>query len=190
MLESPHDRTNPNADDYTTEITLRMSTAWKTARAKIKEAQKKQKCQHDKKAKDPQVFEGDRVLVYSPAERSGKAYKFACPFKGPYRVVKMLPSVAELSLVGEPTGPTIRVALNHLRRCPKEIVDGPAEEDVLEESEDQMDVEKDPSEDLEATQEEQRECVVEVESAQPSVRRSIRLAAGNCRDATTKDGNI
>ena len=71
-----------------------MSTAWKTARYRIKEAQEKQKFQHDKKAKDPRVFEGDRVLVYSPTERSGKAYKFACPFKGPYRIMKMLPSGA------------------------------------------------------------------------------------------------
>ena len=99
MLQSPHERTNPNADDYTREITLRMSTAWKTARVKIKEAQKKQKCQHDKKAKDPRAFKGDRVFVYSPAERSDKAYKFARPFKGPYRVVKMLPSGAELPMI-------------------------------------------------------------------------------------------
>ena len=69
-------------------------------------------------------------------------------------------------------------------------MEGPAEEDVLEESEDQMDVEEDPSEDLEATQEEQPECVVEVESAQPSVRRSIQLTAGNRRDAITKDRDI
>ena len=149
MLESPQDRDNIGADDYTREITLRMSSAWKTARTRIKEAQKKQKYQHDKKAKDPRMFEGDRVFMYSPAERCGKAYKFARPFKGPYRVVKMLPSAAELSLIAEPNGPTIRVALNCLRCCPKEILDGPAEEDVLEDSEeDQMEIKVDPTEDL------------------------------------------
>ena len=78
MLEFPHERANTEVDDYTRGNTLRMSTTWKTARDKIKEAQKKQKYQHDKKAKDPVMFEGDIVFVYSPAERSGKAYKFAC----------------------------------------------------------------------------------------------------------------
>ena len=53
--------------------------------------------------KDPQVFEGDRVFVYSTAERSDKAYKFDCSFKGSYRVEKMLPSGTELSLIAEPT---------------------------------------------------------------------------------------
>ena len=187
MLESPHERANTDADDYMREITLRMSTAWKTAQARIKEAQKKQKCQHDKKAKDPRVFEGDRVFVYSPAERSSKAYKFSRPFKGPYHVMKMLSSGAELSLIAEPTGPTIRVALNRLRRCPKEIVDGPAEDDVLEESDDQIDIEE---EDLADIQEEQKECLVEIEPTRPKVRRSIQLAAGNRRDAITKDGDI
>ena len=191
MLEFPRERANTDADDYTREITLRMSTAWKTAQDRIKEAQKKQKCHHDKKAKDPRVFEGDRVFVYSPAERSGKAYKFARPFKGPYRVMKMLPSGAELSLIAEPTGPTIRVALNRLRRCPKEIVDGPAEEEVLKKSEeDQTYIEEEPSEDLADIQEEEPESMVEAESAQPNVRRSTRLAAGYRRDAITKDGDI
>ena len=45
-------------------------------------------------------------------------------------------------------------------------MDGPAEEDVLEESEeDQVDTEGGPSEDLVDTQEEQPEFEVEVESA-------------------------
>ena len=113
------------------------------------------------------------------------------PFKGPYRVMKMFPSGAELSLIAEPTRPTIRVALNCLRRCPKEIVDGPAEEEVLKESEeDQTYIEEDPSEDLADIQEEEPESLVEAESAQPNVRRSTRLAAGYRRDAITKDGDI
>ena len=152
MLESSHEKANTDANEYTGEITLSMSTTWKTAQPRIKKAQKKQKCQHHKKAKDPRVFDGDRVFVYYPSERRVKAYKFACSFKGPYNVVKMLPSGAEVSLIAELTEPTISVALNCLRHCPKEIMDGPAEEDVhhvLEESEeDQMDIEEDPSENL------------------------------------------
>ena len=148
MLGPLQERANVDVDDYTREITLRMSKAWKAAQVNIKEAQKKQKCQHDKKAKDPGVMEGDRVFVYCPAEKTGKAYKFARPFKGPYRVMKILSNGAELSLIAEPTRPTIRVALNCLRRCPKEILDDPAEWDELDGLGDQVDIEENPSDEV------------------------------------------
>ena len=125
------ERINLDASDYIREISLRISSAWNTAKTRIKEAQKKQKHQHDKKARDPRIFKGDRVFVHSPAEKCGKAYKFARPFKGLYRVVKLFPNEAELSLVDKPNGSTIRVALNRLRRCPKEILDDPAEQDFV-----------------------------------------------------------
>ena len=82
--------------DYRHEIALRMSTAWESARSKIKKAQEHQKHQHDKKAKDSKIFPGDRVFVYTPAEKLGKAYKFARPFKGPYRVKTVLDNGVEL----------------------------------------------------------------------------------------------
>ena len=189
MLEPTQERTNLDVDNYIREISLRMSSAWKTAQAKIKEAQKKQKYQHDKKARDPRVFEGDRVFVYSPAERSGKAYKFAHPFKGPYRVLKLLPNGAELSLVAEPNRPTIRVALNRLRR-PKEILDVPGELGTLEESEELAESEEDSSEEVIENLWEQEESVVKSKSVQPAVRRSTRLAAEHRRDAIAKDGDI
>ena len=54
-----------------------MSTARESAWSKIKKAQEHQKHQHDKKAKDPKIFPGDRIFVYTPAEKLGEAYKFA-----------------------------------------------------------------------------------------------------------------
>jgi len=42
-----------NLDDYKTEVTQHMAGAWNCAREQIKEAQKRQKQQHDKYAKDP-----------------------------------------------------------------------------------------------------------------------------------------
>ena len=54
-----------------------MSTARESAWSKIKKVQEHQKHQHDKKAKDPKIFPGDRIFVYTPAEKLGKAYKFA-----------------------------------------------------------------------------------------------------------------
>ena len=51
---------------------------------------------HDKEAKDPKVREGDRVFVYSPAEKITKAHKFARPFKGSYQVKQVLDNGVEL----------------------------------------------------------------------------------------------
>ena len=44
----------------------------------------------------PKVREGDRVFIYSPAEKLTKAHKFARPFKGPYRVKKVVNNDVEL----------------------------------------------------------------------------------------------
>ena len=64
---------------------------------------------------------GDRVYVYMPAERLGKAYKFARPFKGPYRILTMFDNGAEVKLIEKLQTHPIRVALNRVRRCPHEI---------------------------------------------------------------------
>ena len=59
MLKFSLDRDGIDVGDYRSEIALRMSTAWESAQSKIKNAQQRQKFQHDKKAKDPKVREGD-----------------------------------------------------------------------------------------------------------------------------------
>ena len=64
-------------------------------------------------------------MVYFPSERLGKAYKFCRPFRGPYWMDKGFPNGAEVtSLSGNKTR-TIRIALNRVRRCPKELGDRP-----------------------------------------------------------------
>jgi len=83
MLKPLQKRTNIDADDYTREITLRMSTVWKTTKAKIKEVQKKQKCQHKNKAKDPQMFEGNRVFLYSSARNMVRHTNLLSPLRDP-----------------------------------------------------------------------------------------------------------
>ncbi|XP_065914491.1 uncharacterized protein [Dysidea avara] len=127
MLRPPPECFNIDVDDYVHEVTQRMSHAWEAAQVNVKKAQKKQKLYHDQKAKEPHILEGDRVFLYDPAAKIGKAYKFARPFKGPYRVKKLLPNEAELLLISEPNAPSIRVALNRVRQCPKEIGDSSRE---------------------------------------------------------------
>ena len=45
---------------------------------------------------------------------------------GSYRVLKLHPNGAELNLTSKPTAPIIRVALNRIRLCPKEIAESSA----------------------------------------------------------------
>ena len=59
--------------------------------------------------------------MYMPAERLGKAYNFEIPFKRPYRILTMFDNGAEVKLIERPQADAIRVALNHVRRCPCEI---------------------------------------------------------------------
>ena len=70
---------------------------------------------------------GDRVFVYTPSEKKGKAYKFACPFVGPYRVLEAYDNGAKLQRISKPNSQPIRVALNRVRLCPAEIRDASLE---------------------------------------------------------------
>ncbi len=58
----------------------------------------------------PTFAEGDRVFVYMPVARSGKAYKQSRPFHGPYRIVKLFENGAAVRPVDKPCGDPIRVA--------------------------------------------------------------------------------
>ena len=108
-------------DDYKTELTVGLSDAWELARAQVQKAHHRQKHQHDRLARDPAFRVGDRVFVYMPGLKSGKAHKFTRPFRGPYRIVALFQNGAEVRPTDKPGAETIHVALNRVRRCPCEI---------------------------------------------------------------------
>ena len=64
------------------EMTQRLQKAWDLAQASVKDAQQKQKFFYDSNTKPPHYCVGQRVFVYMPRARQGKAYKFARPFQG------------------------------------------------------------------------------------------------------------
>ena len=91
------------------------------ARANIKQAQAHQKHYYDKKSKSSILSVGDRVMVYMPHTVSGKAWKLARPFYGPYRVISLTSTNAEVKLVDKPDTDAIFVALNRVRLCYPEL---------------------------------------------------------------------
>ena len=63
------------------------------------------------------------MFVYMPAAQSGKAYKLARPYHGPYRVVTCSDNTVEVRPVDRPKANSIHVALDRVRVCPEEIPD-------------------------------------------------------------------
>ena len=61
--------------------------------------------------------------MYTPAIRTGPAYKLAQPYKGPYHIIKTHENGVELQSIEHPRAKTIRVALNRVRRCLTAISD-------------------------------------------------------------------
>ena len=97
---------------HKSEVVERMSAAWSLAKMKVQKAQQQQKQHHDRHAHDPRFKVEDQVFIHMPSEQLVKAYKFARPFKGPYRVVSLFENGMEVLLISKSHSDTIQVALN------------------------------------------------------------------------------
>ena len=89
----------------------------------IKEAQEKQKAFYDRQSSSLPYRVGDSVMVFMPRDVTGKDRKLARPYHGPFRVVHLTPSNAEVQLIERPQDQTIFVAIDRLRKCYQELSD-------------------------------------------------------------------
>ena len=137
-LACPVNCTQVDLSNYKTEVSLNFSESWKLAQERIKKAQRNQKKQHDKSAKNFKFFEEDAVFLFDPSLKTGKAYKFAKPFRGPYKIVNLVRGGAEIQLVAKPKSKLICVTFNRLRHCPKEISNSTSVETVPVQAEEQL----------------------------------------------------
>ena len=96
---------------------VHLSQAWKLAQNNIKIAQELQKTQYDKKTRDTNLKVGDWVMVLMPTEAKGEKRKLARPFHGPFQVLTVTPTNAEVRLVDDPKAAPIFVALDRVRLC-------------------------------------------------------------------------
>ena len=108
-------------EDYSAELVANLSDAWALAHQNIQGAQVKQKAQYDKKSKQSQVKVNDRVMVHFPGTVKGKAWKFARPYFGPYKVISLTSTNVEVRRVDQPNGETLFVALDRVRPCYQEM---------------------------------------------------------------------
>ena len=102
-------------------MTCNLSDAWAAAQENISVAQLNQKHHYDKHSKDSKLNVGDRVMVYMPQSVTGKAWKLARPFYGPYRVLSTTPTNVEVQLIDKPDSDSIFVAHNRVRLCYPEL---------------------------------------------------------------------
>ena len=62
-------------------------------------------------------------MTYMPGAVQGKNWKLSRPFYGPYRILSLTPTNAEIRLVDKSSDPAIFVSLNRLRPCYSELSD-------------------------------------------------------------------
>ena len=110
-----------DVDSYKREVSTKFSEAWELAKSNNKRAQSNQKALYDCQAKPPQFSMGDRVFVYMPVAKACKAYKFARPFYGSYRIMEQNELGVVVQPVDKPQSEPIRVSLGRIRRCSDEI---------------------------------------------------------------------
>ena len=115
ILNQPSSPYVVDSSDYRVELTSSLSSAWLLARERIKIAQSNQKKQHDKRAKEHRFQVSDRVMIHMPSAVTGKAWKLARPFHGPYRVLSVTPTNVEARLVDHPDVDPIFVAVSRVR---------------------------------------------------------------------------
>ena len=110
-------------EDYRTELLVSLAKAKKIVLENIRHAQAKQKEFYDRHAGNPQYRVGERVMVYMPGDVSGKSWKLARPYHGPFRILSLTPTNAEVQLIEKAGDPSLFVALSRLRRCYPEMTD-------------------------------------------------------------------
>ena len=65
----------------------------------------------------------DCVMVFMPSEVTGKNRKLARPYHGPYRIIAVTPTNAEVKLIERVSEPSIFVAIDRLHKCYPEVPD-------------------------------------------------------------------
>ncbi len=62
-----------DVDDYAGELSCSLQVAWQLARKNISKAQKHQRDQYDKRAREHHYKPGERVMIYMPQEKTGSS---------------------------------------------------------------------------------------------------------------------
>ena len=104
-------------EDYRTELLTTLTKVRGLAMESIRKTQEKQRKFYDRQSTTPKFQVGDRVMVFMPSETVGKNRKLARPYHGPYHVINVTQTNAEVQLIECPSEPSMFVAIDRLRKC-------------------------------------------------------------------------
>ena len=123
VLDTPLSPYTVDLDDYKVELTRGLASAWKVAMSEVSKAQVRQKRGYDRKAKSRNYQEGGRVMVFMPAETTGKNRKLSLPYYGLYRILEAGTNTVLVRPVDKPAEQAIRINMERAVPCPKELPD-------------------------------------------------------------------
>ena len=119
ILLPPKEREEVFLNTYVSEVTDRMAAMWELARQNITQAQTRQRKTHNRKAKRAKFQVGDRVLLYSPKDKSGPLRKLALPNKGPFVITKVTDTNTFIVPQDHPRAKEKCVAWDRIHSCPE-----------------------------------------------------------------------
>ena len=123
VLDTPPSPYIVDLDDYKVELTRGLASAWKVARSEVSKAQVRQKRSYDRKATSRNYQEGGRVMVFMPAETTGKNRKLSLPYYGPSWILEVGTNTLLMRPVDKPAEQAIRINMERAVPCPKELPD-------------------------------------------------------------------
>ena len=103
--------------DYKTELIVNLGRARELALGSIKQAQARQREFYDRQSYTSTYRVGDCVMVFMPTDTTGRDRKFARPYHGPFHVVSLIPTNAEVQLIEQPKDQSLFVAISRLCKC-------------------------------------------------------------------------
>ena len=98
--------------DFARELYQELKLARDIAKKSVNKAQKSQKTQYDKRAKDCNIKPGDLVML-----KSEPRFKLDRSFKGPYRVTKVTATNGMVKPLNAPEEDIMIVPLQRLSKC-------------------------------------------------------------------------
>ena len=120
-ISQPRSPYQEDLENYHVSLATSLTEAWSNAKQHLKRAQQEQKKQYNKRTREAKLKVGDRVMVYMPAQVTGKRRKLALPYQGPFRVLDVTTTGVSVRPVDRPEQEPILVNKDRVTKCPPEL---------------------------------------------------------------------
>jgi len=116
-LSHPRTDYQVDVDDWKTCFFDAIHEVWADAAVRIRQANSQSKIRFDRTAVKSEIAPGDKVWVLKPGLKLKPTRKLTCLFDGPYRVLDVKESGAQVRLVDKPKDAAVFVNFDRLSKC-------------------------------------------------------------------------